>query len=60
MMQNISFIFYGIAVLIPVLTFFSFRSKDYAISDKRFILNGVHHNAFEDSVNHLVMVKSME
>ena len=38
MAQNISFIFFGIGALIPILTFFGFRSTEYAISDKRFIL----------------------
>ena len=38
MAQNISYIFFGIAALIPILTFFGFKATEYAISDKRFIL----------------------
>ena len=38
MAQNISYIFFGIATLIPILTFFGFKATEYAISDKRFIL----------------------
>ena len=38
MAQNISYIFFGIAALIPILTFFGFKATEYTISDKRFIL----------------------
>ena len=38
MVRNISLIFFGIATLIPILTFFGFKATEYAISDKRFIL----------------------
>ena len=36
--RNISLIFFGIAALIPILTYFGFKATEYAISDKRFIL----------------------
>jgi|ETNmetMinimDraft_23_1059889.scaffolds.fasta_scaffold103631_1 uncharacterized membrane protein YdbT with pleckstrin-like domain len=38
MARNISLIFFGIAALIPILTYFGFKATEYAISDKRFIL----------------------
>ena len=38
MAQNISYIFFGIATLIPIITYFGFKATEYAISDKRFIL----------------------
>jgi len=38
MVRNISLIFFGIATLIPILTFFGFKATEYAISNKRFIL----------------------
>ena len=36
--RNISLIFFGIATLIPILTYFGFKATEYAISDKRFIM----------------------
>ena len=36
--RNISLIFFGIAALIPILTYFGFKATEYAISDKRFIV----------------------
>ena len=36
--RNISLIFFGIAALIPILTYFGFKATEYAISDNRFIM----------------------